>query len=93
MYQKTVGLRQYYVTNKTVSLPDPNFDVHYVPNYGTADNWSAAALQAYLNSGLIIYGGEVTVSFPTLDYAVTNSGSNRVNMDKRGVFVSGSDTF
>ena len=93
MYQKTSGYRNYYLSGSNITLPASNFDVRYVPNYGTADNWSAAALQAYLNSGLIIYGGEVTVSFPTLDYAVTNSGSNRVNMDKRGVFVSGSDTF
>ena len=90
MYQKTAGIQNYYVTNETVTLPATNFDIAYVPGYSS---WSAAAMQAYLTSGLNLYYRIVSVSFPTLDYAVENSGSNRVDMSKRGVFVSGSGAF
>lgn len=93
MYQKTPSIRQYYVNNTTVSLPVSNLDVRYVPNYGSADVWSEAALRAYLSSTLNIYGGDVSVSFPTLDYVVITTGSDRVRSDKRGVFISGSGAF
>ena len=93
MYQKKSGIRQYYVNNTAIPLPASNFDVQYVPNYSHATEWSDAALQACLNSGLNIYGGDVTISFPNLAYAVTTTGSNQVLMNKRGVFISGSGAF
>lgn len=93
MYQKTNGIRDYYVCKTTVLLPATNFNVRYVPDYGDADAWSDAALRAYLSSKLSVYSEEVSVSFPNLDYVVTTTGSNRVSRNLRGVFVPGSGPF
>lgn len=93
MYQKSYGVGDYYVYKTTVPIPASNLDVRYVPNYSSATAWSAAALQSYLSSGLSIYGGTLSVSFPALDHVVTTTGSNRAQMDKRGVFISGGDSF
>lgn len=88
MYQETQGIQKYYVKDANVQIPASNLDVRYVPNYGSASAWSAAALNAYLNCGLNIFGGTVDISFPVLDYALTTSGSAEI-FDKRGVFVTG----
>ena len=93
MYQKKSGLRQYHLNNMTVSLPASNLDIKYVPEYSNDPVWSAAALQYYLDSGLIIFGGQVYVTFPTQDYALTTSGSSRIFIDKRGAFIPGTGTY
>lgn len=93
MYQKKSGVRDYYVYKTTVLLPATNFNVRYVPNYSTADAWSEAAMRTYLNSHLSVYSEPVSVSFPSVDYAVTSSGSDRVRTDPRGVFIPGSGSF
>lgn len=93
MYQVTPGIQQYHVTNKNVAIPASNLDVRYVPNYNTAGAWSDAALQAYLSSSLLLYGGTVDISFPDLgQYATETSLSARI-LTKRGVFVPGSGSF
>jgi hypothetical protein len=92
MYQKTPGIQEYYVTNTNVPIPASNLDIRFVPDYASATVWSDAALQAYVGSSLLLYGGTLDISFPALEYATTTSMSPMI-MTKRGVFVPGSGTF
>ena len=93
MYQKTSGIQQYYVKNENVPIPTTTtLDVRYVPNYGSAETWTDAALRAYLGSSLLIYGGFVDVSVPDFEYVKTATMSSMI-MTRRGVFVPGSGPF